>query len=155
MARCQCAGSSCSCLITAGPGVTVQGVGSADQPYVVGLSTNFYQIAFAAGAPTYYVNAPGVSDVGARAVFVVEINAATTAFIYLPDGSTNAPYPPLGSEIEFFVNGANATTSVPNWGGAVITWHGTAPGASKLGWYRFVFLGTRWAGIYLGNTYLP
>lgn len=35
MARCGCASGSCSCLITGGTGITVTGVGSQDNPYVV------------------------------------------------------------------------------------------------------------------------
>ncbi len=153
MARCQCAGSSCNCAIIAGPGANVQGVGSANQPYVISITSNFYQASFAPGAATYYVNAPGVSDIGSRAVFMFEIDPATTASINLPDGTTNAPYPPLGTEIEVFVNGTS--TSIPNWIGPVITWHGVAPTVTRVGWYRFVYLGTRWAGIYLGATYVP
>lgn len=35
MPRCSCAGSTCSCLITAGVGVNVTGLGTAADPYVV------------------------------------------------------------------------------------------------------------------------
>ena len=35
MARCNCAGSSCSCQIVAGRGVTVVGVGTTDRPMVI------------------------------------------------------------------------------------------------------------------------
>lgn len=35
MARCGCASGSCSCLITGSQGVTVSGVGSQDNPYVI------------------------------------------------------------------------------------------------------------------------
>lgn len=35
MARCGCASGTCSCLVTAGDGVTVSGVGSQSNPYVI------------------------------------------------------------------------------------------------------------------------
>lgn len=35
MPRCGCAGSTCSCLITAGPGVQITGSGQASNPYVI------------------------------------------------------------------------------------------------------------------------
>lgn len=153
MARCQCAGSSCGCAIEAGPGVQVQGVGSANQPYVVTSSPNFHETTFTNVSPIYYVNAPGYSDVGTNAVFVVEINPSVLAFINLPDGTSNSPYPPVGTELNFIISGDTVTSNI-NWSGPVITWHGTAPSATKTGWYRFIFLGTRWAGQYLGASYV-
>lgn len=36
--NCNCAGSACSCLITAGQGVSVTGTGNSSDPYVVGLA---------------------------------------------------------------------------------------------------------------------
>lgn len=37
MARCNCPGSSCSCLIQAGDGIRVSGIGTVADPYIVEL----------------------------------------------------------------------------------------------------------------------
>jgi hypothetical protein len=35
MPRCGCAGSSCTCLVTGGEGIAVEGAGTADNPYII------------------------------------------------------------------------------------------------------------------------
>lgn len=40
MAKCNCQGSTCSCLITGGTGVEVSGTGTKADPYVIGRDTS-------------------------------------------------------------------------------------------------------------------
>lgn len=155
MARCQCTGSSCSCAIQAGPGMQVTGVGSANQPYVLSAPPKYYVHNFNPGDPVYYINSAQVTDVGTRAIFVGDIADSYQAMIYMPDGSINAPYPILGAEVEFILSGTIGGSSTINWAGGVITWHGVPPSTTQMGWYRFVFLGNRWAGVFLGASYVP
>ena len=148
MARCQCAGSSCSCLIQGGPGTVVTGVGTANQPYVVSAVPNVYDVVINAASPVYRINETFTSEVGARSVYNVEIDPAMTGYINLPDGSSAQPYPTPGAAIDVFVTGS-ISNSVVSFGGGVITWYGPAPVGSTLGWYRFVWkAGTinTWAG---------
>lgn len=146
MARCQCAGSSCSCLITGGAGVSVMGVGTADQPYVIQAIPNVYSTTLGAASPPYYINAPFQSEVGARALFLVEIDDSATGTVMLPDGSSSYPNPVPGAVIEVIANGTLGGSSVINFGGGVITWFGDGPTTSTLGLYRFVWTGTTFAG---------
>lgn len=44
MARCQCGGSSCPCVVQAGEGTTVTGTGSSTNPYVVSAVANCSQV---------------------------------------------------------------------------------------------------------------
>lgn len=155
MARCQCAGGSCSCLIQAGPGVQITGTGSSNQPYEISITPNLYEVTFTPTSPVYYVNSTFISDVGSRAVFDVQIDPATTAYITLPNGTINAPYPAPGTELDFILAGTAGSSTV-NWAGPNFRWFGSAPSAgNKMGWYRFVFLGDEWAATYLGVPYIP
>lgn len=43
--NCNCAGASCGCAVTGGPGVRVSGTGSAADPYVVGINASELDIA--------------------------------------------------------------------------------------------------------------
>ncbi|MFF4911319.1 hypothetical protein ACFY2T_41375 [Streptomyces sp. NPDC001260] len=40
MASCKCGGGACNCVVTAGPGTTVTGSGSASTPYIVGADVS-------------------------------------------------------------------------------------------------------------------
>jgi hypothetical protein len=40
MAKCQCGGGACNCVILPGPGISVQGAGSTDNPYIVGADVS-------------------------------------------------------------------------------------------------------------------
>lgn len=146
MARCQCAGSSCNCAIVAGPGVTVTGVGSANQPYEIGVVAYSYVVT--QNASTYQIGAPNQTPIGSRATFIIDPTAPMT--VLLPDGSVEAPYPPVGTELDVYVQ----TTSAVNFGGAIIAWYGPA-GATSQGWYRFVFRGDESLGQWTGAQTPP
>lgn len=153
MARCQCAGSSCSCLIQAGPGTSVTGVGTASQPYIISSTPYYHSFTFTSSA-YYYLNRPGVSDIGSRAVFDFDLDGTSTAYVFLPDGSVNAPYPAVGAEFDMIFTGSPGDTI--NFAGPVRTWYGHDSGPSNtMGWYRFIFLGTRYAAQYIGPSYTP
>jgi hypothetical protein len=88
MARCQCAGSSCGCQFLGGTGVNVQGVGSANQPYVIESVPNVYSVKFTPASPAYFINAQFISEVESRALFLLEIDPSVTALVNLPNGSS-------------------------------------------------------------------
>lgn len=151
MAGCMCAGGVCACLIVAGTGVQVEGVGSDNRPYVIASAPDSYEVLLSSTSPTLVVNSPGVSEVGSRAVFEVEIAPGVSATIRMPDGSISAAFPAPGSGIEFFVSGTAGTSEV-TWSGGPISWFGGAPSATDLGWFRFVFVGNGFTGEYLGTV---
>ena len=153
MARCQCAGSSCSCQVVGGPGVTVSGVGSASNPYTISTAPDFYKLTGNFAGSSFRLGG-FAQPVGNRTVFEVDFTP-TGSYGILPDGSVDAPYPPVGGEIEVIVGGSSG--DVTGISGATITWFGQPlpSGADKRGWYRFVFLGDRYAGTYLGASFVP
>lgn len=84
MARCQCAGSSCSCQIQGGRAITVTGSGTVNSPYRIeggavymSLNSNDYESGF--------INLPVVED---RAV--INIYARSDITITLPTGVSGA-----------------------------------------------------------------
>lgn len=145
MARCQCAGSSCGCSITAGAGVNVEGVGSADRPYVITATPNVYSVPITPASPAFLVNAQFVSEVEARALFLLEIADAVTALVNLPNGSSAQPYPVPGAVIEVIARGTIGSSGV-TFAGATVTWFGPAPTTTTLGLYRFIWTGESFAG---------
>lgn len=144
MARCQCVGSSCSCLIQGGTGVQVQGVGTANQPYVIAVAPNYYLVPYTSASTPFYINAPFQSEVGARALFVFDIDAGVSAQVNLPDGSSSYPRPVPGAVIEVVARGGAG--SAITFGGTPVTWLGPGPTTSTLGMYRFVWLGDTFTG---------
>lgn len=140
MARCQCPGTTCGCSVVGGPGVTVEGVGSAERPYVVSSAPNVYQATLTAVSTPYRINELASTEVGSRALFLIEIDPALTKTVFLPDGSSSTPYPEPGAVIDVLVSGTIASSQV-NFGGAVVTWYGPAPTTSTLGWYTFIYKG--------------
>lgn len=152
MARCQCAGSAsaCGCLVTGGNGVSVSGTGSANSPYIVDGSPNFYNIeSIDTADPPVWLNRNPDTLVGNRAVFLLDVNANQEVDIYMPDGSINAPEPALGAMIEIYVRGGTtAGATIVNWQGGIITWFGPAPTTTPVGWYRFTFAGYGFLGQY-------
>lgn len=150
MARCQCAGSSCSCQIVGGTGVNIAGTGSANQPYTIESVPNVYDVTMGPGSPSFYINAQFTSEVESRALFMVEMADAYTGTIMLPDGSSAYPRPVRGAMIDVIVNGTLGGSSGVSFGGAVVTWFGPAPTTSTLGWYRFL-----WNGLTFSGTWTP
>lgn len=106
MARCQCGGGGCNCVVVAGPGVAVTGAGSTPNPYVISAETDCAEVrgCISAGPGAVYDPATGVigadiSDTPGNNLTVdsgglfVPTGAATvsTACGLAGDGSASAP----------------------------------------------------------------
>jgi len=146
MARCQCAGSSCSCSVVSGSGINVSGVGSANQPYVIESVPNVFDVSMNSSSPPYRINAQFQSEVESQALFMVEMADGYTGLIMLPDGTSSYPFPVRGAVIDVIVNGTLGGSSGVTFGGYTVTWFGPAPTTSTLGWYHFVWTGFTFAG---------
>jgi hypothetical protein len=95
--NCGCAGSTCGCLVQGGAGVTVTGLGSATEPYVIGWD----------GATAGYVDViPEFTTPGSSWAFgtapsvdtVVRLRTDVALTIALPDTA------PLGLRVDFIVS---------------------------------------------------
>jgi hypothetical protein len=106
MARCGCSGQSCSCLITGGAGVTVQGTGTADNPYVLmsGVSYEYVE-----PADSYSLGVSSPLQVQSAASIDWQSMTGTTI---LPDGSGAAALPPLGSTLDVYVLFSDTASSI-------------------------------------------
>jgi hypothetical protein len=151
MARCGCAGSSCSCSVQGGAGVTVAGVGSADRPYVISSTPVSESVATSS---TFYTVGENGTPPGSLNAFSVEFGGSVaTAYIQLPDGTGSVPLPPPGAQFDFFVTGS--PTALYQFYGGAIVWGTDQPTGNQQGWYHFVYLPTaggsaRYLATYLG-----
>jgi len=153
MARCVCPRGECKCKVVAGVGVQVKGVGSENQPFAVASAPGFHSAALTSESPVLDVNAPMSSEVGTQVVFAVEIDPGVTGVVHLPEGTSSAPAPVVGAELDFLISGAVGSSAVA-WSGAGVTWMGSAPSATAVGWYRFTFTGRGFIGQYVGASRL-
>lgn len=140
MPRCGCSGSSCSCSVVSGPGVTVTGVGSADRPYSISAAP-LYQEWIGPGA-SYYLEPDG----NPNSVFYVD-STNMDIYITLPGSPSGAQLPPPGSRIDIFVNGSSGMNV--NFAGLFNLF--VAPGAEKRGWYSFVLIQGAWMGRFVAS----
>lgn len=154
MARCQCAGTGCGCAVTSGSGVTVAGTGSASNPYAVSLDMNYYNLEGTYVGPSFKIG-DGSTPVEAGATFEFDFNPGANFNVLLPDGSVTQPWPLPGAVINVFMGGVSGNFT--GFAGPQITWFGQAlpAGADKRGWYRFVFLADRFAGQFIGVSFVP
>lgn len=147
MPGCNCGGSSCSCLVEPGPGITVTGVGSADRPYTISVAAA-YRNEDVSGSS--YVVGGATGGVQPRTVESLDFLSPSGGTITLP--GEGVPLPPLGSEILLDINGhPGAAITFTN----TIGWRGGQPGAEKRGLYRFTLVsdsssGPLWLGEYVG-----
>lgn len=138
MARCSCAGSSCSCLISAGGGTTVTGSGTATDPYIIS----------AAPVPAQFTqSAAGPLDLSA-------VNASAVVNVLLAGNVTSVILPVDGIRLEIvFVQDAvgSRTVSFP----APVEWPGgTQPvvttTANSADWFTLLQVGGVWYGVRTG-----
>jgi hypothetical protein len=88
--NCGCSGNACSCLVTAGPGLQVEGTGNSSAPYVISLAPN--QGAFDAGQ----IPAGGTLDTRDLVVdSVVRVEALGAMFIRPPDA--------FGVKVDYYI----------------------------------------------------
>lgn len=134
MARCQCSGSTCSCLIRSGPGVVVTGVGSASQPYRIDASPESYSETYPNVPEVYNLGGPQ-TPLGVNATVFLE-PLATTLTVTTPDGANFGAFPPVGTRVDVFITGD--PDLVVTWGGRGVHWFGDIPTTEHRGWYSLV-----------------
>lgn len=122
MPRCGCAGSTCSCLITAGPGVQITGSGQASNPYVITASaasiagtltvqdTDSVDLSLA-GEGTIAEPYVLTADVELALDDLTDVTAAapTTGYVLAFDGTSWVPVPPQTAEPGAIVVGPGLT----------------------------------------------
>lgn len=142
MPRCGCSGSSCSCLVVGGQGVTVTGVGSSQQPYSISATPKYE--AWSGEGSSYGL------DVGGNPHAVFHINSLNSEiWVNLPDGSISRPMPPSGSRIEALITGMPGMTvnlSGPLW------FIGDAPSTETRGFYAFTLIDSAWVGRFIASS---
>lgn len=102
MARCGCAGSSCSCLVQGGAGITVEGAGTENNPYVIS----------------------GTGGGGGGGGFLTVVDTQTVDLSLLGSGSEEDPYRLSGNATLELDDLTNVTAADPV-DGNVLAWNGT------------------------------
>jgi hypothetical protein len=133
--RCSCAGSSCSCQITAGNGLSVTGTGNASSPYVVSL-------------------APAQTDINHGTAGVLDLSQVggySSVLVTLAANATSVTLPPGGSHLDLLVVQAAGGSKTITWP-AIVKFPGgtdpvlsTADGATD--WITLIQAGGVWAGV--------
>lgn len=102
MARCGCAGSSCSCLVQGGAGITVEGAGTENNPYVIS----------------------GTGGGGGGGGFLTVVDTQTVDLSLLGSGSEEDPYQLSANATLELGDLTNVTADAPA-DGNVLAWNGT------------------------------
>jgi hypothetical protein len=136
MARCSCAGASCSCTMQAGPGLTVLGTGNTADPYVLGLASPFRNV------PVVEEGVLNLSDLNRGEGLVhVPLSGSVTG-LELPDVPDGGRFDLVIEQ----VTGGNTIT----WPASVKWPGGTAPtlstGVGEMDWLTFRQIGPIWVG---------
>lgn len=104
MPRCSCAGNSCSCLISQGPGIQVGGTGNASSPYVISLSSDQDPVDFSSDG---ILDLSQTSMVGA---VLISLNADATSVIL----------PAAGGRVDLLLRQGGAGTNTVAWPAEII-----------------------------------
>jgi len=133
--RCSCAGSSCSCQITAGNGMSVTGTGNASAPYIISLS-------------------PTQNDVNHGTEGVLDLSGVggySAVLINLAANATSVNLPAGGSRLDLLIVQAGGGSKTIAWP-AIVKFPGgtdpvlsTADGATD--WVTLIQAGGVWAGV--------
>lgn len=138
--RCSCAGSSCSCSITAGPGVKVDGTGSAANPFIVSLAPSPAGIIQDAAGALDLSSYPGYANL------LVTLNANATSLVL----------PAAGGVLELIILQGTGGSRVITWPAAIKFPGGTDPVLStvvgRYDWVRLVYAGGVWVGQLVGTN---
>lgn len=138
--KCNCAGSSCSCLFVAGAGVEISGVGSADRPYTISAGPVSDSVVLPPEV-TQYTLGVDTPALGAMNAFAVEFGGSVaTADIIFPDGTTGVALPPAGSQFDIQVTGSETADYNFISPAAFMVWVVDQPTGNQQGLYHFVYL---------------
>lgn len=96
MARCACTGS-CPCHVVAGAGMTVTGVGTSTDPFVITSGTGGGFLPLSGGTMTGAITLPGDPTSSGHAVTKEYVDARAT--IALPEGTPIPAGTPVGTVI--------------------------------------------------------
>lgn len=107
MARCQCAGSSCSCRIVGAGGLKVTGSGTSSAPYTLDDTPYFVEVDTSDYPDGHYIME--AAGLGSRAIVVLYVRQNGFNF-HLPDPNQMAP----GSEIIVLAR-HNVNPGDPQW----------------------------------------
>jgi hypothetical protein len=135
---CGCAGGSCSCTVTAGPGLTISGTGNASSPFMISLAPSPGAITVAATGPL------DLSANGGNSVVLVTLNASATSVVL----------PSTGGHLDIlFIQGSGGSRTV-TWPAAIVWPGGAEPvltvANGAVDWITLVSAGGTWAGVRTG-----
>lgn len=133
--RCSCAGSSCSCQITAGNGLDVTGTGNASAPYVISL------------APAQTI----VNHATAGTLDLSGVGGYSSVLINLGANATSIALPAGGSRIDMLIRQASGGSHTITWPAIILFPGGTDPVLSTADgatdWVTIIQAGGVWAGV--------
>lgn len=137
MARCSCAGGACSCSIQAGGGLSVAGVGSSANPFIISL----------APTPGSVTSEDGTLDLSV-------LGASATSDVLLLQNVTNVLLPANGVRLDLLVTQDGVGGRTITWPSEVSWPGGAAPvltvAAGAVDWISLIRGETQWAGVRLG-----
>jgi hypothetical protein len=136
--RCSCAGSSCSCQIVPGNGITVDGTGNASAPYQISIAPQQNSITLASAGPLDLSNVNGYGSV----LILLQANATS---ITLPTG---------GARLDLLIQQDATGSRSVTWPAVIKFPGGTDPvitsTANAISWVTLIQAAGTWAGVVTG-----
>lgn len=141
MPRCTCAGSSCSCIVQVGDGLTISGSGNASAPFTISLTQSLIAINQTVAGTV------DLSTVQSGSVVFLSLSAAATGFTF--------PTTP-GIRFDLVIKQITASNAV-TWGSTIKWPGGTNPTVSATINYTDWFVlrnlgGSTWIGAIEGQA---